>query len=63
MYVYISNDKQTWTATVTDKIISSTTPSWIDCGYSSNAFRYVNVLVYNNGSSAQLNVDSISVTP
>jgi len=64
LYTFVSNDGYSWTQTKVQTVIGNGFgPQWIDCGSSSNAFRYVALSGYNdNGNSANIFIDSVAIT-
>ena len=63
LYVYVSYDGNTWYEINSPITVSSTSPSWIDFGYTNTCFNYIAVVGYDTGNSVLLNIDAIRLTP
>ncbi|MCW4018199.1 MAG: PKD domain-containing protein [Candidatus Bathyarchaeota archaeon] len=64
IHVYVSYNANNDWVPVSNQTITSSSPYWINCGNYPSDFRYIAIAaLYESGYSANLFVDSVSVTP
>jgi len=61
-YVYVSSDNSNWHF-VSSKVVSTSSPTWLNFGTYAGTFRYVLLIGYDSGNSVNLQIDAVRITP